>query len=89
MKTLTVRVPESLAAEIEAESKKRKVTKAAVIRERLEAGSAKDRSGSRQFDRIADLVGSIDDLPSDLSARTKEHLKARGYGQERSRRLHG
>jgi hypothetical protein len=34
---------------------------------------------------IADLIGSIEGLPPDLSARTKMHLKSTGYGGKRSR----
>jgi hypothetical protein len=32
---------------------------------------------------IADLIGSVNGLPSDLSARKKHYLKAMGYGQKR------
>jgi len=37
MKVLTVRLPEPLAAEIESESRRRKLSKSDVVRERLEA----------------------------------------------------
>jgi hypothetical protein len=37
------------------------------------------------LDALADLIGSVDGLPVDLSARKKQHLKASGYGQKRSR----
>jgi hypothetical protein len=34
---------------------------------------------------IADLIGSVeDDLPTDLSARTKHYLRLRGFGRKRS-----
>jgi hypothetical protein len=32
---------------------------------------------------IADLVGSVDSLPADLSARKKAYLKATSYGRKR------
>ena len=87
MKTVTVRLPESLIAAIDAESRERGISKSDVVRERLEAGAgygSPSRSGS--FERIADLVGSVDDgLPADLSARKKHYLKATGYGRKRSR----
>jgi Arc/MetJ-type ribon-helix-helix transcriptional regulator len=83
MKTLTVRLPESLVAQIEAESRRRKLSKSDVIRERL-AGTEKSRQ-SASLDAIADLVGSIDGLPPDLSARTKKYLKSTGYGDKRTR----
>ena len=34
---------------------------------------------------IADLIGSMDGLPADLSARKKEYLRTMGYGQKRPR----
>jgi hypothetical protein len=36
-------------------------------------------------DDIADVVGSIDRGPSDLSAHKKEHLRNTGYGRKRPR----
>jgi Arc/MetJ-type ribon-helix-helix transcriptional regulator len=85
MKTLTVRLPEQLAAEIAAESKVRRISKSDVIRERLH--NAKPASQlPPTLDDIADLMGSVvDDLPSDLSARKKEYLKKWGYGRNRRR----
>jgi Arc/MetJ-type ribon-helix-helix transcriptional regulator len=85
MKSLTVRLPESLVAQLEAESRHRNVSKSDVVRERLEAGARAAGSASA-FEAIADLVGSVDDaLPADLSARKKHYLKASGYGRKRSR----
>jgi Arc/MetJ-type ribon-helix-helix transcriptional regulator len=84
MKTLTVRLPEELAAQIEAESRERKVSKSDVVRERLNfARSPRRRTTS--LDSIIDLIGSVDGLPADLSRRKKKYLKATGYGQKRSR----
>lgn len=84
MKTLTVRLPEALAAEIEAESRERQRSKSDVVRERLSL-AARARSGRAPPDAIADLVGSVDGLPADLSARKKAYLKATGYGRKRAR----
>ena len=53
MKTLTVRLPEQLVAQIEAESRERRLSKSDVVRERLSARS-KQRAGS-SYDAIADL----------------------------------
>ena len=84
MKTLTVRLPEVLVAEIEAESRGRKLSKSDVVRERLShAGPARRRLAPPHA--IADLVGSVDQLPADLSARRKEYLKTTSYGQKRAR----
>jgi Arc/MetJ-type ribon-helix-helix transcriptional regulator len=85
MKTLTVRLPESLVAQIEAESRRRKLSKSDLVRERL-TGSVKPRlRRSALLDAIADVIGSIDGLPRDLSGRTKKYLKSRGYGDKRPR----
>jgi Arc/MetJ-type ribon-helix-helix transcriptional regulator len=43
MKTLTVRLPEPLVADIEAESRGRKISKSDVVRERLERAPRKRR----------------------------------------------
>jgi Arc/MetJ-type ribon-helix-helix transcriptional regulator len=75
MKTLTVRLPESLVAQIEAESRERKLSKSAVVRERL-GHAAGSRGRSAPLAAIADLVGSVDGLPADLSAKTKRHLRS-------------
>jgi Arc/MetJ-type ribon-helix-helix transcriptional regulator len=81
MRTLTVRLPEPLVASIEAESRERRRSKSEVIRERL-ALAGRSRPGRPA---IADLVGSVDRLPADLSRRKKAHLKATGYGRQRPR----
>lgn len=83
MKTLTVRLPESLVAQIDAESRERKVSKSDIVRERLQAGAGERRQSA--LDRIADLVGSVDGLPADLSARKKHHLRVTGYGRKHAR----
>jgi hypothetical protein len=84
MKTLTVRLPEGLVAAIEAESRARRISKSDIVRERLSA----DRSvptKSASYQAIADLVGSVDGLPADLSSAKKKHLEATGYGRKRPR----
>jgi len=84
MKTLTVRLPEPLVAEIESESRGRKCSKSDIVRERLQRARP-TRGQSTPLDAIADLIGSVDGLPADLSARKKRYLKATGYGQKRAR----
>jgi Arc/MetJ-type ribon-helix-helix transcriptional regulator len=84
MKTLTVRLPEALVAEIEAESRERRRSKSDVVRERLSQG-AKARSGGKLPEIVADLAGSVEGLPADLSERKKEYLRATGYGRKRAR----
>ena len=79
---ITVRLPEALAAEIEAESRKRGVSKSDVVRERLRRERPTAQL-SPALDDIADLIGSVDGLPSDLSARKKDYLRLWGYGGKR------
>jgi hypothetical protein len=85
MKTLTVRLPDAIAAAIEAESRLRGVSKSDIVRERLQpaAPGAKER-GSPAY-AIANLIGAAEGLPADLSARAKYYLRATGYGRKRSR----
>ena len=85
MKTLTVRLPEPLVAEIEAESRGRRCSKSDIVRERLQRAAQPAPHQSALPDAIADLIGSVDGLPADLSARKKRYLKATGYGQKRAR----
>lgn len=84
MKTLTVRLPESIMAEIDAESRKRKVSKSDIVRERLQARPRR-AAPSALLDSIADLIGSVDGGPEDLSARRKHYLRTTGFGRKRPR----
>ena len=84
MKTLTVRLPEPLAAAIEAESRGRRISKSDVVRERLQLASTTPRRAGVPPEAIADLIGSVDGLPADLSARKKRYLRATRYGRKRS-----
>jgi len=83
MRTLTVRLPEALVAEIEAESRGRRLSKSDVVRERLRGRGARRRHAPLAL--IADLVGSVDGLPADLSGRKKRYLRASGHGEKRPR----
>jgi Arc/MetJ-type ribon-helix-helix transcriptional regulator len=78
MKTLTVRLPDKLAEQIEAESRARKVSKSDIVRDRLASAEPK-RAPS--FDDIAHLAGSVKGLPADLSTNKKKYLRA-GYGRK-------
>lgn len=85
MKTLTLKLPESLFAEIASEAGARNLSKSEIVRERLSrkhGGAAKAAAGSL-WSRLADVVIQNDSLPVDLSA-NKLHLK--GYGKSRSHR---
>jgi Arc/MetJ-type ribon-helix-helix transcriptional regulator len=85
MKTITVRLPEPLVADIEAESHGRKISKSDVVRERLQLTPRQRRRRRASLDAIADLIGSAGGLPSDLSARKRAYLQATGYSKKRPR----
>jgi Arc/MetJ-type ribon-helix-helix transcriptional regulator len=76
MKTLTVRLPEDLIAQIEAESRRRRLSKSDVVRERLTETKKSRGHRSTLLDAVADVIGSIDKLPPDLSARKKKYLRS-------------
>jgi Arc/MetJ-type ribon-helix-helix transcriptional regulator len=84
MKTFTVRLPEHVVADIEAESEERRISKSDVVRERLQTSPKRARPAAA-FEAIAHLIGSVDELPGDLSARKKHYLRTTGYGRNRSR----
>jgi Arc/MetJ-type ribon-helix-helix transcriptional regulator len=85
MKTLTVRLPEALVAQIEAESRERRLSKSDIVRERLRRAAGARSPRPAAFAAIADLVGSVPGLPADLSTRKNSYLKATGYGRKRPR----
>lgn len=80
-RSLTVRLPEDLIERLDAESRERGVTRSDVVRDRLEMETEWSRPASA-LDSIDDLIGSIDGLPADMSARRKHYLKASGYGRK-------
>ena len=84
MRSLTVRLPDQLVTEIEAESRERKCAKSDVVRERLQRGAGPE-SDSSGLNLIADLIGSVDGLPADMSGRKKRYLKTTRYGKKRAR----
>lgn len=89
MKTLTVRLPDSLVLEIEHEASERRVSKSDVVRERLAAAPSHGAEpGSSMRDLVGDLIGSVrnDDRPADLSSNKKKYLPALIRGEKRHRR---
>ncbi len=84
MKTLTVRLPEALVAEIEAEERARKLSKSDIVRERLSRIDTGTSKRPASVEAIADLIGSVRGLPPDLSARKRDYLEA-SYGRKCTR----
>ena len=85
MKTLTIRLPDALITQIEVESRRRKISKSDIVRERLTEGAHLKRLHPPALDAIADLIGSVDGLPADLSATKKNYLHSTGYGPKHPR----
>jgi Arc/MetJ-type ribon-helix-helix transcriptional regulator len=82
MKTLTVRLPEELMGQIEAEARERRVSKSDVVRDRLSPARLRGRR-TASLATIGDLIGCVDGLPVDLTRRKRKYLKATGYGRKR------
>ena len=80
-----MRLPDILAAEIEAESQERRIPKSDVVRDRLEAPRRSVARRAASLDAIADLIGSVEGLPPNLSAKKKAYLRRTGYGRTRPR----
>jgi hypothetical protein len=75
MKKLSVRLSEELAAQIEAESRERRMSKSDIICERLNLARPRKRRIA-SFASIRDLIGSVDGLPADLTTRKKKYLRS-------------
>lgn len=78
MPVVTVKMPSSLHARLEAEARRRRTTKSAVLREAFAQRPSAAPAGSL-YERARHLIGSIGG-PGDLSARSKT---LKGYGQSR------
>lgn len=72
MKPITFRVPDSLAAQIEAEARRRGVSKSQVVREWLTVSSSQHPSDA--LEALVDLIGAMDFA----DARVISHRAAHG-----------
>ncbi len=61
------------------------MVKSEVARRRLIAAGLQGHQSTAGFDLIADLVGTVEGGPADMSARKKEYLKTKDYGKSRHR----
>ena len=84
MRTVSVRLPEPLVADLDAESRERGISRSALIRERLELAATQPRSDP--LASIRDLIGSVDGGLPDLSARKKHYLRTRISGRKHAPR---
>ena len=79
MRTVTLKLPASLATRLNSIVRRRSTTRSAVVREALEAHLGSQSGGGDSCLELAgDLVGSLKGLPRDLSS-SPRHLK--GYGR--------
>ncbi len=86
MKTLTVRLPDSVVTEIEHESQSRRVSKSDVVRERLSQPHRTAGKRGTMREMIGDLIGSVSGLPADLSSNKKKYLPALIHAKKLHRR---
>jgi hypothetical protein len=84
VRTMTIKVPEPLFAEIANAAKVRRVSKSEIVRERLVGGTAvkSESPATSLWSRMEDLVIQSDRLPVDLSS-DKKHLA--DYGKKHPR----
>lgn len=78
MNTISLKVPDTLAAELAAAANRRQVSKSELIREAIRAFLRGDQAfpAGAALSRMADLVGAFPG-PSDLSV-NKKHLEGLG-----------
>jgi len=80
MRTISLKLPEDLLAQLEAEAQIRRVTKSQLVRESIEAAlrASPRRRRPSCYDLASDLAGSIKGLPKDL-ARNPKYME--GFGK--------
>jgi Arc/MetJ-type ribon-helix-helix transcriptional regulator len=73
MKTVSLRVPESLDRKLAAVARRRRICKSAVLREALEKYLNRRQAvhGRSFLERARDLVGCVKGAPADLSCNSK------------------
>lgn len=80
MKPLTIRLADEVMSELEKDAETRNTTVSNVVRECIAGYQAKRKKPADTMSLIEDLVGSVGDLPQDMSVNTKQYLKKSGYG---------
>jgi hypothetical protein len=79
LRTFTIRLPDRVLADIDAEARARGVSRSKIVRDRLEKSQT---SKGSVWDRMRDLVVREDRGPADLGS-TRARL--RGYARSRTR----
>lgn len=78
MRTISLKLPDDLLAELEREAKARRVTKSVLVRESLKTALRRHPRAASCFDLARDLAGSVKGLPRDLAHNPKY---MRGFGE--------
>lgn len=72
MRTISLKLPEDLLADLEREAKARHLTKSVLVRESLEKALRQSRRGAGScYDMARDLAGKVKGLPRDLATNPK------------------
>jgi len=73
MRTISLKLPEDLVADLQREAKARRVTQSALVRESIEAAlRRRSRRGPAScYDLARDLAGAVKGLPRDLAINPK------------------
>ena len=73
MRTISVKLPDELLAQLAGEAKARRVTKSRIVRESLEKGLHKHtvKGEISCYDLARDLAGTVKNLPKDLADNPK------------------
>ncbi len=72
MRTISLKLPEDLVADLEREAKARRVTRSALVRETVEASlRRRSRRAASCYDLARDLAGTVKGLPRDLASNPK------------------
>jgi predicted DNA-binding protein len=79
MRTISVKLPDELLAQLAREAKARRVTKSSLVRESLEKGLYEQPSTGAVscYDLARDLAGTVKGMPKDLADNPK-YMKAFG-----------
>jgi hypothetical protein len=80
MRTISLKLPDDLLAQVDREAKARRVTKSCLVRESLERALSKESPAGAVscYDVARDLAGSVRGLPEDLAV-NPEYMK--DFGQ--------
>jgi predicted transcriptional regulator len=68
MRTISLKLPDDLLAELEREARTRRITKSVLVRESVEAAlRGRPRRAASCYDLARDLAGTVKGLPRDLA----------------------